>query len=304
MFEELKENPIKYLKSLAMDFVVVLVSISFIFYQMITLEKTNANPLVLLAKSFVGIICGIIIKQALGENGFTKGYRSQVWKLEEDKYNDACNTATDYTGRVDNFYLTLEKEKRENYRRNHLQSVRLRYDDWFTEDGDYIEHEIWGVLKKKLYRRKNKKAPLPESVVVLSLRQRRMLKKCIKVKIYPLNLFSEYATASEQDTKKEMTDKKQRAKNATKNTLSAVIIAIIGIYFIPVIDKWNWASLIASSMQVTLWVLLGILQLYSNFNFVIHDKVAILRKKKELISRFVKDSESGLYLTSPYKRVE
>lgn len=304
MFEELKENPIKYLKSLAMDFVVVLVSISFIFYQMITLEKTNANPLVLLAKSFVGIICGIIIKQALGENGFSKGYRSQVWKLEEDKYNDACNTATDFTGRVDNFYLTLEKEKRENYRRNHLQSVRLRYDDWFTEDGDYIEHEIWGVLKKKIYRRKNKKAPLPEGVVVLSLRQRRMLKKCIKVKIYPLNLFSEYATASEQDTKKEMTDKKQRAKNATKNTLSAVIIAIIGIYFIPVIDKWNWASLIASSMQVTLWVLLGILQLYSNFNFVIHDKVAILRKKKELISRFVKDSESGLYLTSPYKRVE
>ena len=111
MFEEFKENPIKYLKSLAMDFVVVLVAISYIFYQMVTLEKTDTNPLVLIAKAIMGIICGIIIKQALGENGFSKGYRSEVWGKEETLYNEACNTAEKYTERVDNFYLFLEKEK-------------------------------------------------------------------------------------------------------------------------------------------------------------------------------------------------
>ena len=316
MFEELKENPIRYLKSLAMDFVVVLVAISYIFYQMITLEKTDTNPIVLIAKAFMGIICGIIIKQALGENGFSKGYRSDNWTREEALYNQACNTAVDYTERVDNFYLCLEKEKKENYRRNHLQAVRLKYDTWFDKEGDYIEHEIWNPIKKKHYLRKLKKENkdkkdnevkklvVPDEVIVLSFRQILMLRKCIKVKIYVLNLFSEYATSTEQDTKKEMTDKRQRAKNATKNTLSAVLVAIIGVYFIPVLDHWSWASLIASTMQVTLWVLLGILQLYTNYNFVTQDKVAILRKKKELISRFVKDSENNLYLTSPYKEVK
>lgn len=302
MFEAFKENPIKYLKSLAMDFVVVLVALAYILYQMITLEKTDTNPLILLAKGFMGIICGIIIKQALGENGFTKGYRSETWTKEETKYNDVCNTAIDYTERVDNFYLSLEKEKKENYRRNHLQAVRLKYDTWFDKDGNYIEHEIWSMFKKKIYRKK--KLEIPDDVIALTLRQRLMLRKCIRVKIYVLNLFSEYATSSEQDTKKEMTDKRQRTKNATKNTLSAVLIAIIGVYFIPVLDHWNWASLIAATMQVTMWVLLGILQLYTNYNFVVQDKVATLRKKKELICRFVKDSEGGQYLTPPYKVVE
>ena len=302
MFEEIRENPVKYLKSIAMDLVVILVGVAYILYQMVKLEPTNANPLILIAQAFMGIICGIIIKQALGENGFSKGYRSEIWEREEQKYNDSCNWAVDYSERLDNFYLTLEKEKKENYRRNYLQAARLKYADWFNEEGDYIEHEIWTPLKKRLYHRRNKKSPLPEGVIVLSFRQRRTLKKCVRVKIYVLNLFSEYAVSSDQDTKKEMTDKRQRSKNATKNTISAVVIAIIGVYFIPIFDSWSWGNFIASTMQVALWVLFGILQLYTNFNFVTQDKVAILRKKKELISRFTKDSENGMYLTSPYKK--
>ena len=86
----------------------------------------------------------------------------------------------------------------------------------------------------------------------------------------------------------------------SKNSLSAVLIAIIGVYFIPVLNEWSWANLIASTLQVSLWVLFGILQLYTNFNFVVQDKVNILKKKKELISRFVKDCEKGMYIRSIY----
>ena len=80
-----------------------------------------------------------------------------------------------------------------------------------------------------------------------------------------------------------------------------MIIAIIGVYFVPVLGEWNWANLIASSLQVSLWVLFGILQLYTNFNYVVQDKVSILREKKKLIARFIKDSEKGLYINPLYK---
>ena len=138
----------------------------------------------------------------------------------------------------------------------------------------------------------------------LDWKQKLCLRKCVRVHIYVLNLFSEYSQASEQDTKKEATDKIQRQKSLTKNTLSAVIVAVIGVYFIPVLNGWNWASFIAATMQVSLWVLFGILQLYTNFNFVVQDKVNVLKRKKELISRFVKDSEKGLYNKSIYEEVE
>lgn len=281
IIDELKENPVKYIKSLAMDIVVVVVAFAYVFYQMVSLKTTELNPLILLAQATFGIICGIIIKQALGENGFSKGYNSSKWIDEENKYNEACNFAVDYTERVDNFYLVLEKEKKENYRRSHLQARRMKYDMWFDKNGDYI-----GNYDE--YRK-------------LTFRQKLMLWKCIRVKIYVLNLFSEYATSSEQDTKKEMTDKRQRNKNITKNTLSAVLIAIIGVYFVPILNGWSWASFISATLQVSLWVLFGVLQLYTNYNFVVQDKVSILKKKKELIARFVKDCQKGLYEIPFYK---
>ena len=94
--EELQGLASRYIKSLAMDFVVVIVAIAYIFYQMVTLKPTELNPLVLIAQSIMGIICGVVIKQALGENGFSRGYNSRIWNEEEEKYNAACNTANPY----------------------------------------------------------------------------------------------------------------------------------------------------------------------------------------------------------------
>lgn len=284
MFEEVKENPVRYIKSIAMDLVVVIVSFAYIFYQMITLEKTDLNPLILIAESIIGIICGIVIKQALGENGFSKGYNSQTWKEEEEKYNASCNAAIDYVERVDNFYISIEKERKEYYRRNKLQSVRLKYSNWFDKEGNYIGVDFKSDDFKKL-----------------TFRQKIVISKCIRVRIYVLNLFSQYENTSEQDTRKESTDRTQRNKNLTKNTLSATLVAMIGVYFLPVINGWNWASFISSTLQVSLWVLFGVLQLYTNFNYVVQERVSILKRKKELIQRFIKDCEKGLYKESIYK---
>ena len=279
--EELQSLTSRYIKSIAMDLVVVLVAIAYIFYQMVTLKPTELNPLVLIAQAIMGIICGVVIKQALGENGFSRGYNSSIWIEEEKKYNDACNTANPYMERVDNFYQCEEIDKKRNYRRAKLQTARLKYDQWFDKDGNYI-----GTLE--MYEKLDKK-------------QKKMLDKCVKVVIYPLNLFSQYPVTSEKDTKPEMTDAKKRAKNITSNTLTATLVAVIGVYFMPMINSWSWGSFISATMQVALWVLFGILQLYTNYNFIVQDKVALLKTKKECIKRFTTGCEKGLYINSPYE---
>lgn len=276
---DIKDNPVKYIKGLAMDLIVVLVALAYVFYNMVKLEPQNINPLVLIAQSIVSIICGVVIKQSLGENGFSKGYNSKKWQEEEELYNNVCNSAIPYVERVENFYLCEEIEKRRNYRRQHLQAKRMKYDNWFDYEGNYIG-------TKEQYDK-------------LTFSQKRCLNKCIRVKIYVLNLFSEYGTSTEQDTKKEITDKVQRGKNITKNTLSATIIAIIGVYFVPVLTM-NWASFIASTMQVLLWVMFGVLQLYKNYSFIVIDKVSILKTKKEMIKKFTSGCEQGMYVQNPY----
>ena len=286
--EEIQSFTSRYIKSIAMDFAVVLVAIGYIFYQMITFKSTDLNPLVLLAQGVMGIICGVIIKQALGENGFSRGYNSKTWNEEEEKYNSACNTANPYMERVDNFYQYEEIEKKKKYRRQHLQEIRLKYDNWFDKDGNYIGEPLKEIKAKKTLDRK----------------QLKVLKKCITVKIYPLNLFSQYSISTEQDTKKEITDKEKRARNITQNTIMATLVAIIGVYFIPQIKGWNWANFISATMQVSLWVIFGIIQLYTNYNFIVQDKVATLRKKKENIKRFTSGCEKGLYVYGPYDIVD
>ena len=283
--DDLIENTTKYLKSIAMDLMVVAVALAYVFYQMVSLETTQLNPLILIAQALVGIIAGVVIKQALGENGFSKGYNSTKWNTEEEKYNETCAKANNYIDeRLDNFYLTIEKEKKANYRRNHLQAVRLKYQHWFNDNGDYIGDE--------------------QKFNQLTRRQKYMVKKCIRVRIYVLNLFSEYANSDEQDTKKEKTDKTQRFNNMTRNTLSAVLIALLGAYFVPIINGWSWASFITATLQVSLWTIFGVIQLYQNYNFVVQDRVAILRKKKELILRFIKGCENNQFLQSPYSLVD
>ena len=199
---------------------------------------------------------------------------------EEEKYNDACNTALPYVERVDNFYQCEEIDKKRDYRRQHLQEIRLKYDMWFDKEGNYIGTT---EMEKRLTKK-----------------QLKVLYKCVKVKIYPLNLFSQYTITTEQYTKKEITDKEKRAKNIAQNTIMATLVAVIGVYFIPQFKGWNWASFIAATMQVALWVMFGILQLYTNYNYVVQDKVAILRRKKETIKRFKSGCEKGLYINSPY----
>ena len=72
----------------------------------------------------------------------------------------------------------------------------------------------------------------------------------------------------------------------------------------PMINSWSWGSFIAATMQVALWVLFGIIQLYTNYNFVVQDRVSVLRTKKENIRRFTTGCENGLYLVSPYEETK
>lgn len=282
--EELQSFALRYIKTIAMDLVVVLVAIAYVFYQMVTIETTQLNPIILLGQALLGIICGVVIKQALGENGFSKGYTSQHWNEEEQKYNDACNVALPYMEKVNNFYDQEIIDKKRKYRRQHLQEIRLRYDMWFDKDGNYIAtQEMFDKLDRK---------------------QKRVVNKCIKVRIYPLNLFSQYTVSTDTYTQKEQTDKTQRAKNIRSNSITATVIAIIGVYFIPQLSGWNWASFISATFQVAMWILFGILQLYTNYNFVVQDLVSILRQKKEDIKRFVDGCEKGMYKTSPYLEQE
>ena len=279
--EERNKKVYDFIKGNLINAVVIGVGLAYIFWGLVHIERTSLSPLAVIAQAGIGILAGFVIKQALGENGFNKGYRSNIWLESLEKYARACNSAQDYIERVDNFYLAEEIRKKRNYRRMNLQAYQMRYYDFFDNDGYFIGSD--------------------EKMQKLTRKQRRILNKCISVKIYHLNLFSEFSNEIENDTKKEKTDRDQRNKMFAKNSLVAVFTAVAGAYFTASISGFNLGAIIFATIQVLMWTATGIIQLYTNYNYVTVEKTSKLSQKVELIVRFKKDCENGKYLVDPYE---
>lgn len=270
----------RFWKSGLINLVTIGIAAAYVLYNEVTLQTTELQLWSLLTKAGIGILCGVLIKQGLGENGFTIGYNSKQWGEEMDKYNTACNTANQYMDRVENFYYSQEIEKRIEYRRKVLMGVRLRYIDFFDDNENFIGQEKMAKLDGP---------------------QKRAVKRCVKVKIYNLNLFSEYSRETASATKKETGDQLQRVKMLGKNSISQTLFAIAGAYFVPVMDGWNWGSFIFATLQVIWWCGAGVMQSYNNYNYIVVDKVNKLKTKKELIQKFVFGCNRGLYMENPYE---
>ncbi len=279
MDTEKQKRIYRFIKDSIINIAVAGISLAYMFYNMVTLSPTNLSIVECLCKSAVAIICGVMIKQGLGENGFNKGYNSSVWETELNKYNGACNLANPYMDRVANFYYSQEIEKRINYRRALLMGARLKYSDFFDEEENFVGEEKLQTLTRF---------------------QRHAVHKCVRVKIYNLNLFSEYSTSSSSDTKRETGDSHQRVKMFGKNSIMQIVFAVAGVYFVPMINSWDWGLFIMATLQVAGWVGSGVMQLYTNYNYITIEKVDKLKKKKELINKFVLDCEHGMYKENPY----
>ncbi len=293
MKEENNKKVYDFIKGNIINAVIILTALIYIAWGLITLKRTDLTVAEVLAKGGIGIVVAFIIKECMGENGFNYGYRSEIWKENKDQYLKVCNSANEHIELVDNFYACEEIEKKKRYRRQNLVAAQMRYEWFFDKNGNYTNPKI-----------STKKDEKSKDVLILTKYQIRVLKRCLNVKIYNLNLFSEYGIEVESDTKKEKTDKNQRRKMLSKNALFGVVGAVVGAYFLPSLADFDVALLIESSIQVAMWIGLGAMQLYTNFNYVVVEKVAKLKRKSELIVKFKKGCEDGLYKTNPYDGME
>lgn len=273
--EDTKVKVYDFIKGNLLNFAVVLIGIAYVFYNMVIIKRTDLTVEECIAKAGIGVFVGLLIKELLGENGFTKGYGSQIWIDKLQSYSKTCNMANQYIDRVDLFYEQEEIENKRLYRKKLMMSSRMRYEWFFDNEGNYIEN-------KEQYEKLDKK-------------QIKVLTKCIKVKIYNLNLFSEYDNEIEDLAKPEKTDRDQRAKMLGKNSFWAIFSAIVGAYFVALWGQWDWGSFVSACIQVGSWVCCGIIELYDNYHYVTLDKTNKLTRKMELIIKFVRGCEKGLY---------
>lgn len=283
--DEFAANIKKNITSILLDVGIVGISVIYVFYNILDFHKTETDPWRLLMKGLVGIFVGVGLKWMLGEKGLLKGHNDDHFTKPKESFDDRADKAVPY---IDEFDKFAEKERIEKVLRNrkiHLNNYHMKYETFFDENGDYIEHEIWSKHKSKRYLKTHEE--LPKNVIVLDLEQRLCLRRCLRLKIYISNVFSDYGDTVTQDEKPERTEHDVRRKNTRSNFISAVIFAMIGVYFVPDILNFSWAAIIWSIFQVVMWLIFGIINFYQNFTFVIIDEVKIIGKKDKLLTKFL-----------------
>ena len=124
-------NARKNLKTILMDIGIIIVSISYVLYQLLTLEPAELDPVTLTAETLIGVLAGLLIKMGLGENGFTRGYASDEWKKHKENYNKRADMALPYSDKIDEFQERLKNERLYKIRKLYLSHYRLKYDDFY-----------------------------------------------------------------------------------------------------------------------------------------------------------------------------
>ena len=69
--ETTSEKIATYIKSNLLDFIVVITSIAYVLYNQVVLDA-GVEIAECTATVLIGIICGLVIKQSLGESGISK----------------------------------------------------------------------------------------------------------------------------------------------------------------------------------------------------------------------------------------
>ena len=279
------------IKSFAIDIVIVLVAIAFVFYGNLQFESKPFNPMEDLLDGILTICVGLTIKLALAEQGMIKGYDSETYTTENDKYNENCIESLDYIEYLDKYNEELVIERKANFRKTRLQGVRLKYFDFFTEDGEIKDV----IITKKNKVTSAKDYQKQDNEFVLDRKQRKALDKCYKVSPRVMNLFSEYTNDSTNVNDKEITDFKRRESVLLRNIVGTIGMSLLGVYFAVKMNEWNWGEFILSCIQVVGFVAGGITQLYGNINYICRNKVAILREKSRRLSVFINKCKKGTY---------
>ena len=282
----------KNITSILLDIGIVGISIVYVFYNILDFHKTETDPWRLLMKGLVGIFVGVGLKWMLGEKGLIKGHNNQQFSKPKELFDERTDKAVPYIDRFDEF---SEKERIDKMLRNrkiHLNNYKMKYDTFFDENGDYIEHEIWTPRQKKRWLKRYNKTVIEfdnelENVIVLDFKQRYVLKKCIRLQIYIPDVFSDYGDTITEDEKPDKTEQGVRRKNTRSNFISAVIFAMIGVYFVPDLLNFTWAAIIWSIFQVFMWLAFGIINYYQNFTFVVIDEVKQIGRKDKLLTKFL-----------------
>lgn len=258
-------------------FVVGLVSLIYIATAFITIGKTGKSIAEIIADGAIVLALGLFINRVFDLQGMMNGDREDKVQATYLLHNDTVVKISPYIDRLDAWCKIKNEENLKVQRTRILATEGMRYDDYFDESGAAKDFKI---NEEKL---KNKTLRKDE------LKRIRCFRKALRLRLTPMTAGS---LTSEGGRTQDpyffgRTKAQYETQASVKDIIFKVLIAcIFGYYGVDLIRDFSYANLIWKALQVGIFLVMGVIKMYTSYMFVVDEYRGRIIKKIDNLQMF------------------
>ena len=225
------------------NFILVIVSVIFIFKDIIEIQETGKSVLEIVADSLISFIMAMTFNIILGKKGILSAQKLNSYINCMETYSEEIEKTNDKIEYLEEFCEYKNNNKLRLIQKRILARVCINYVD-FTNG----KLETYSLTKE----------------------QKKALKKAKKINFHyltPENLLSE-TDARYEKGKKDMTLSEFEKTQNFQDTISKIVVALIFGYFGVSGITGGWAEILWGSIQVGLWLIMGLCKYVQNYSYV------------------------------------
>ena len=258
-------------------FIVGFVSLVYILTAFLTIDETGKTTRQIIADGAISFLLGLFINRIFELQGMMNGEREERVRATSEEHGRIVMRISPHIEKLDNW---CEKENEKNYklqRTKILARVGLKYDDCFEKNG---VAKIWNPDKNRLKDKVLRKS---------ELKRLKGYHKAVNLKLAALSGGELTSEGGKQDDPYFMgrTKAQYRTQASIRDSISKLGTALIfGYYGVTFIENFNYARLIWTTLQVALFLAMGVITMFKAYNFVVDEFRGRIVKKIDNLQKF------------------
>lgn len=261
-------NPALWFQNNFQKIIIILVSALYIAQGAFNFTLTQASLIDVLGNAALSIVIGVAISSSLRSSGLQAGRHSDIFLASMRTYGEAKVKATPY-------FDVLAKWC--SYKNN--MELREKRMDIIQRGGLHWKAFLHGYYDTRLT------TLTPEQIKVYY-----KAKNAYIPKLVANELLSDLPTNKYPRLRFGISEQTYKHSNVLMDILTKIVISLTGAYYIlePVINQEGIANIIWHTMQIGLWVALGMLKYYEAKNFMENEyRQTHIVQKTEYLNEFV-----------------
>lgn len=260
---------------------VLLISIAYIVSSLVTISKTGKSILEIIGAGVLSLIVGVLITSAFRSTGVRKGDESDIMISTNELHGKTVDEITPYIDKLDSYCENENKEALRRIRTKILAKAGLKYESCFDENGIALEITIDSESCQTSATSREVKKKIKQ--------KKRAYNRAVHLKFKPLLASNLTSNGVSADNPFDFgTSKKEYAsqKNMT-DLFSRVLMAIIFGYFsVSLASSIDYATLIWNTLQIVMYIVGGVIQMYASYSFIVDDYRQSIIKKIDYLQKF------------------